>query len=117
MPRTSGAAKPGAAAPRRQRRLLARCWTRVGRRRDAALEMNAWKRIAAAALGGLLLLPAGSAAAGIKRPRPSAVPAARTALAPDELQLYNDYAAPERIYASRSAVVHYVVLGIDAPPL
>jgi hypothetical protein len=79
--------------------------------------MNAWKRIAAAALGGLLLLPIASAAAGVKRPRPNDVPAAPTAIAPNELQLYNDYASPERTYASRSVVVHYVVLGIDAPPL
>jgi hypothetical protein len=78
--------------------------------------MKAWKQIAAAALGALLVMPA-TATAGKKRPRPSDVPAAQTAIAPDDLQVYNDYASPERTYASRSVVVHYVVLGIDAPPL
>jgi hypothetical protein len=81
------------------------------------VEMNAWKQIVAATLGGLLLLQASAAAGATKRPRPSDVPAADTALAPDGFQLYNDYATPERTYSSRSTVVHYVVLGIDAPPL
>jgi hypothetical protein len=80
--------------------------------------MNAGKRITVAALGALLLLvPAAHAAAGVKRPRPSDVPAAETSLAPNGFQLYNDYASPERTYSSRRAVVHYVPLGIDAPPL
>jgi hypothetical protein len=79
--------------------------------------MNAWKQIAAVALGGLALLAASPATAGTKRPRPSHVPGAQTAVAPDGFQLYNDYASPERTYESRFAVVHYVVLGIDAPPL
>ena len=79
--------------------------------------MNAWKQIVATTLGGFLLLQATAAAGGAKRPRPSDVPAADTALAPDGFQLYNDYASPERTYASRSTIVHYVVLGIDAPPL
>jgi hypothetical protein len=79
--------------------------------------MNAWKQIAAVALGAVVLLPASPAAAGTKRPRPSDVPGAQTAVAPDDFQLYNDYASSERTYASRFAVVHYVVLGIDAPPL
>jgi hypothetical protein len=51
------------------------------------------------------------------RPRPSEVPGAQTAIAPDDLQAYNDYASPERTYSSERVVVHYVVLGIDAPPL
>jgi hypothetical protein len=38
-------------------------------------------------------------------------------MAPNALQLYNDYASPERTYSSERVVVHYVVLGIDAPPL
>jgi hypothetical protein len=38
-------------------------------------------------------------------------------VAPNDFQLYNDYASPERTYSSRRAVVHYVVTGIDAPPL
>jgi hypothetical protein len=88
----------------------------VSGRRDAAVEMKAWKRIAVAALAGLLLLPA-SAAAGIKRPRPSDVPAAQTAMAPNDFQIYNDYSSPERTYSARRVVVHYVVFGIDAPPL
>ena len=54
---------------------------------------------------------------GYKRPRPSDVPAAETSIAPNDFQVYNDYASPERTYSSRRAVVHYVVLGIDAPPL
>jgi hypothetical protein len=80
--------------------------------------MNPVKRIAVAALGSLLLLaPATARAAGVKRPRPSNVPAAHTSLAPNDFQVYNDYASPERTYSSRRAVVHYVTLGIDAPPL
>lgn len=78
--------------------------------------MHAWKRIAAAALGGLLVAPATSAAA-YERPRPSDVTAAFTAVVPNGFQVYNDYASPERTYSSQRAVVHYVVLGIDAPPL
>jgi hypothetical protein len=81
------------------------------------VEMYAWKQIVAATLGGLLLLQATAAAGGTRRPRPSEVPAADTALAPDGFQMYNDYATPERTYSSRSTVVHYVVAGIDAPPL
>jgi hypothetical protein len=79
--------------------------------------MNAGKWIAVAALGALLAVPATAATAGVKRPRPSDVPAAETSIAPNDFQLYNDYASPERTYSSRFVVVHYVVLGIDAPPL
>jgi hypothetical protein len=53
----------------------------------------------------------------VKRPRPTDVPFAETAMAPNGYQVYNDYASPERTYSSERAVVHYVVLGIDAPPL
>lgn len=74
------------------------------------------KRIASAALAALLLAPA-TAAAGSKRPRPNDVPAAETSVAPNGFQIYNDYASPERTYSSQRVVVHYVVLGIDAPPL
>ena len=77
---------------------------------------NAEKWIAVAALGAVLLGSA-SAAAGIERPRPSDVPGAETTMAPNAFQVYNDYASPERIYSSGRAVVHYVALGIDAPPL
>jgi hypothetical protein len=76
--------------------------------------MNAWRRIAIAALGALLAAPA---AAAHERPRPTDVPSAETTLAPNGFQLYNDYASPERTYSSQRVVVHYVVLGIDAPPL
>jgi hypothetical protein len=79
--------------------------------------MNAVKRIAVAALGAFILVPTTADAAGPKRPRPSDVPAAETAMAPNDFQLYNDYASPERSYSSGRAVVHFVVLGIDAPPL
>ena len=54
-----------------------------------------------------------------QRPRPDEVAPAQvvTAFAPDELSVYNDYATPSRTYSSRRAVVHYVVRGVDAPPL
>ena len=57
--------------------------------------------------------------AAAERPRPSDVPPGEvtTLVAPNDFQVYNDYATPARTYASRRAVVHYVVLGIDAPPL
>jgi len=38
-------------------------------------------------------------------------------VAPNDFQVYNDYASPERTYPSGSVVVHYVARGIDAPPL
>ena len=75
------------------------------------------KRIAAAALGALLLLPSATSSAAEKRPRPSDVPGAQTTIAPNLFQVYNDYVSPERTYSSERVVVHYVVLGIDAPPL
>jgi hypothetical protein len=78
--------------------------------------MNAGKWIAIAALGSALLGSA-SAAAGIERPRPTDVPGAETTMAPNGFQVYNDYTSPERTYSSDRAVVHYVTLGIDAPPL
>jgi hypothetical protein len=75
------------------------------------------KQTIAAALGALLLLPATTCAAGVQRPRPNEVPAAQSAIAPNDFQLYNDYTTPERTYSAERVVVHYVVLGIDAPPL
>jgi hypothetical protein len=75
------------------------------------------KRIAVAAFVALLLLPGTAGAAGTKRPRPSDVAGAQTSIAPNDFQVYNDYASPERTYSSRRVVVHYVVAGIDAPPL
>jgi hypothetical protein len=77
--------------------------------------MTAWTRIAAAALAALVTAPAAGAA--YERPRPTDVPHAETTAAPNGFQLYNDYASPERTYSSQRAVVHYVILGIDAPPL
>lgn len=79
--------------------------------------MNGWKTITVAALGGALLLSVASTAAAVTRPRPTDVPGAESAIAPDGFQVYNDYASPERTYSSNRIVVHYVVLGIDAPPL
>ena len=53
------------------------------------------------------------------RPRPSDLPPGTTHpdTVPDDFQVFNDYASPERRYSSARVVVHYVVLGIDAPPL
>jgi hypothetical protein len=78
--------------------------------------MNAWKPIVIAALAALAFIPATAAADG-KRPRPSDVPGAETSVAPNGFQIYNDFASPERTYSSARVVVHYVVVGIDAPPL
>jgi hypothetical protein len=57
--------------------------------------------------------------AAAQRPRPSDVPPGdvTTLVAPNDFQVYNDYATPARTFASQRAVVHYVVVGIDAPPL
>jgi len=59
------------------------------------------------------------ALAGLKRPRPTDVPRGEveTAMAPNALQAYNDYATPGLAFPSAHATVHYVLLGIDAPPL
>ena len=81
------------------------------------LTVNVVKRIAIAALGLLLLVSVTAANAATKRPRPSDVIGAETSMAPNDFQIYNDYASPARTYSSRRAVVHYVVVGIDAPPL
>ena len=53
------------------------------------------------------------------RPRPTDVPAVASAdgAAPNELQVFDDYSVPARTFASARAVVHFVVLGADAPPL
>ena len=76
------------------------------------------KRIAISTVlvGALLVSP--PALAG-QRPRPADAPPGQvaTVVAPNELQVYNDYATGELTYSSRRAVVHYVTLGIDAPPL
>src|SRR4051812_15973622 len=66
-----------------------------------------------------LLLAAALApvAAAAKRPRPDAVPAPSEQAAPNALQIFNDYVAPARTYLSRRAAVHFVTLGVSAPPL
>src|SRR5262245_56152009 len=79
--------------------------------------MNVTKRIAGVVVGLLLLGSVSAANAATKRPRPSDVVAAETVVAPNDFQVYNEYASPERTYSSLRAVVHYVVVGIDAPPL
>ena len=58
-------------------------------------------------------------AAAAKRPRPTDLPPAQVVsdVAPNAIQVFNDYATPARFHLSQRAVVHYVVLGIDAPPL
>jgi hypothetical protein len=64
------------------------------------------------------VLAAAPAHAG-ERPRPTDAAPSQvvTDVAPNGLAVYDDYATPSRAYASERAVVHYVVLGIDAPPL
>jgi hypothetical protein len=54
-----------------------------------------------------------------KRPRPTDVPPTQvfSEVAPNAFQVFNDYATAERLHASERVVVHYVALGIDAPPL
>jgi hypothetical protein len=75
--------------------------------------------VVAAAAITLVASPGALAASAEKRPRPSDVPSefVETEIAPNGFQVFNNYATPERLFFSRSAVVHYVVLGIDAPPL
>ena len=78
------------------------------------------RRVGKMAIAAAALLAATSApATAAKRPRPTDVPPAQvvSAVAPNAFQVFNDYATPARSYASRRAVVHYVVLGVDAPPL
>ena len=67
----------------------------------------------------VLLAAAAPAADASRRARPTDVPpqAALTEIAPNELQVFNDYATPARAFSSLHVVVHYVVRGIDAPPL
>jgi len=70
-------------------------------------------------VAGALLAAATPSAHAAQRPRPDDVARDRavTVLAPNELQIYNDYATDTRSYSARRAVVHYVVTGIDAPPI
>jgi hypothetical protein len=78
------------------------------------------KRLAKTAIVAAALLAATAApATAAKRPRPTDVPPAHvfSQVAPNPIQVFNDYATPAHSYPTRRAVVHYVVLGIDAPPL
>jgi hypothetical protein len=70
--------------------------------------------MAAAALLAAAMAPQANAA---KRARPDAAPAAAEAIAPNGIQVFNDYVTPARSYVSQRAVVHYVTLGVSAPPL
>jgi hypothetical protein len=71
--------------------------------------------MAAAALLAALAEPATAS----KRPRPTDAQPAQVVsdVVPNAFKVFNDYETPARAYASRRAVVHYVVVGIDAPPL
>jgi hypothetical protein len=71
-------------------------------------------KVLAIALVALALAPAAEAA---KRARPDAAPAAAETLAPNAIQVFNDYVSPARTFAAQRAVVHYVTLGVSAPPL
>ncbi len=70
-----------------------------------------WLAIVVAALA---LAPAADAA---NRARPDAAAAAAEQIAPNAIQVFNDYVTPARAYTSQRAVVHYVALGVSAPPL
>ena len=78
------------------------------------------KRVATMAMAAAALLAVTAPlATAAKRPRPTDVPPALVVseVAPNVFHVFNDYATPPRLYASQRAVVHYVVQGIDAPPL
>jgi hypothetical protein len=70
------------------------------------------------AVAASLLGAAPTAEAGL-RPRPTEAPIGQFAedAVPNALQVYDDYTSPARTFSSARAVVHYVVLGGDAPPL
>ena len=76
------------------------------------------KRILISTVVAWALLTSAPALAG-KRPRPTEAPPGQAVdlLAPNELQIYNDYATEPVTYSSRRTDVHYVTRGIDAPPL
>jgi hypothetical protein len=77
------------------------------------------KRLGISAIAAVALLATAAPATAAKRPRPTAVPPAQvvTEVAPSAWHVFNDYAMPSRLHASQRAVVHYVVIGVDAPPL
>ena len=65
-----------------------------------------------------VLLGVAPAADASLRARPTDAPVRNvTGEAPNELQVFDDYSTPSRVFSSARAVVHYVVLGPDAPPL
>jgi hypothetical protein len=79
-------------------------------------------RAAAAAVALLAIASVGLAAAqasgaGWQRPRPSDVPheSVHTSISPTAAKVFNDFATPEHRFESKRVVVHYVVVGIDAP--
>jgi len=71
------------------------------------------------AVTALVCVIAPGSAGAAKRPRPTDLGPGQavTVPVPNAIQVFNDYATPSFRYASQRAVVHYVVLGIDAPPL
>ena len=73
----------------------------------------------ASVFAGALLAAAAPPAHADQRPRPTDGPpsAVAASLAPNEFQIYNDYGTAGLAYASRRVVVHYVGVGVDAPPL
>src|SRR3954468_3969600 len=77
------------------------------------------KRFARAVLAaGPVAAGVASEAAAAERLRPDTVPnPAAEQLAPNAIQVLNDFVTPARAYAADRAVVHYVVLGVSAPPL
>src|SRR3954447_4857930 len=77
------------------------------------------KRFARAVLAAALVAAGlASQAVAAKRLRPDTVPnPAAEQLAPNAIQVFDDFVTPARTYASERAVVHYVVLGVSAPPL
>src|SRR3954447_15476351 len=77
------------------------------------------KRFARAVLAAALVAAGvASQAAAAERLRPDTVPnPAAEQLAPNAIQVLNDFVTPARAYAADRAVVHYVVLGVSAPPL
>ncbi len=64
-------------------------------------------------------LAAAASAQATQRPRPSDASTAQVVseIAPNGIEIYNPYATSELTYASRHAVVHWVAVGVDAPPL
>src|SRR3954470_2360307 len=77
------------------------------------------KRFARAVLAAALVAAGvASEAAAAERLRPDTVPnPAGEQGAPNAIQVLNDFVTPARAYAADRAAVHYVVLGVSAPPL